>query len=260
MAKKFYLLSLTLLLTMGLIGNAQARNFKVYGYGTPAAGEAELVYWNDYVLSSDNSMPYFGNSSVSREGLIQHTLEVEYGFTDRLKFALYLDADQPSGENFEFTRARIVAAHYRFGDPGQRFFDTALYIEYYLPRVGYMGKAKEQLEARIILEKQIGESTLRINPVLEKVTSGPDIQEGLELDYSASLYGPISNKLKWGIEYYGGVGELVNAKPLSKQKNYLVPAVTYKFNKHFKWNIGAAVGLTQAADDLVIKNIIEWEL
>ncbi len=258
MSKK--LISVLLLLAcFALASTAQARHFKVYGYKTPEAGESELVYWNDYVAQSAKSMAFFGKN-VDREGLLIHTLEVEYGLTDRLKLAAYLDAEQPSGENIELVRARVVAAHYRFGNAGERFFDPAIYIEYYLPRPAYLGYAKERVEARIILEKKLGDMVLKLNPVLEKVVSGPKVDEGMELAYSASLYGPLSDKLQWGIEYYGGVGELVAVKPVDEQKNYLVPAVTYKFNKHFKWNIGAAFGISKAADDLVIKNIIAWEL
>ncbi len=243
-----------------IIQPAHARHFKVYGYGTLDPGEVELVYWTDYVWKSDNKMNYFGETSVDREGLWGHTLEIEYGLTERFMVAAYVDFEKPSGEDFKYVQSRIVTARYRFGDPGARFFDTAIYVEYYLTDPDYQGAGKEKIEARLILEKDINGKTLRLNPRLEKVISGPDVQEGLEFEYGASLYGPLTTNFKWGAELYGALGELVDFKTPSKQKHYLVPALTYKISKSLKWNVGAAFGLTRASDDVVLKSLLEWEL
>ncbi len=239
---------------------ALARHFKVYGYGTLDPGEIELVYWTDYVWKSDNKMYYFGTPNVGRQGLWAHTLEIEYGITDRFMLAAYVDFEKPSGEDFKYVQTRIITARYRFGEPGARFFDTAVYVEYYLPDPSYLGMGKEAIEGRLILEKDIGGKTLRLNPRLEKVLSGPDVQEGLEFEYGASLYGPLTDRFKWGLELYGAMGELVNFKTPRKQKHYIVPALTYKISKALKWNVGAALGLTKASDDVVIKSLLEWEL
>ncbi len=236
-----------------------ARDFKVYGYKTPEAGEIELVYWTDYVAKSDNKMKYFG-TEADRESLWAHTLEVEYGVTDRFMLAAYADFEQPSGEDFEFVQSRIIAARYRFGEQGERFFDTALYVEYYLPRTGWQGKANEKAELRLILEKDIGSNTLTLNPRIEKATSGPDVAEGIEFEYGVSFYSAWHGHFKWGLEAYGSIGEFVDLKPKDKQKHYLVPALTWKVGHKLKWNLGSAFGLTDASDDVVIKSILEWEI
>ena len=70
----------------------------------------------------------------------------------------------------------------------------------------------------------------------------------------------MSERLQWGVEIYGDLGELVDIKTSRKQKHYLVPALTYKINKALKWNVGTAFGLTDASDDVVIKSLLEWEL
>lgn len=241
-----------------IVPAAHARHFKVYGYNTLDAGEVELVYWTDYVVDSDLNMPYFGNT-VERDGLLAHTFEVEYGFTDRWTASLYLDYEDPSGGDFESVQARVVAARYRFGEPGTRFFDTAVYFEYIMPDPDYQG-AKEKLETRFILEKQLGVHTLRLNPKLEKVTSGPDVEEGLEFAYSASIYRPLQERLQVGLEMHGELGELVDTRSPDDQEHYLVPAATFELMDHLEWNIGAAIGLTNASDDLVFKSILEWEL
>ncbi len=256
MRKTFIVLAVCCLL---LSATAVARDFKVYGYKTLGPGEIELVYWTDYVLQSDQKMKYFGQT-VDRESLWAHTLEVEYGVTDRFMLATYLDYEQPDGEDFEFVQARIIAARYRFGEPGEHAFDTALYVEYYLPRESWQGEAKEKAELRLIMEKDLGGSKLTLNPKFEKVTSGPGIEEGVEFEYGVSLYSKWRGAFKWGLEVYGGIGEFVNLKPMDQQKHYLVPAATWKVAEHLKWNLGAAFGLTGAADDVVLKSILAWEI
>ncbi|MBI5197509.1 MAG: hypothetical protein HZA19_02755 [Nitrospirae bacterium] len=239
---------------------AEARHLKVYGYMTPKAGESELVYWTDYVIRSDNTMSYFGKTGVDREGLFGHTIEVEYGVTDHWTIAGYLDYEQPSGEDFKYIQTRAVVSRYRFFEKGHHFFDGAVYLEYYIPDPAYAG-AKEKLEARIILEKDLGRAVLILNPILEKVLSGADVEEGLEVEYGAGLYLKTNSRLNPGLEIYGkGMGELVNFKSSDQQKHYIVPVLKWKLTDRLGWNIGLAFGLTDAADDLIAKSILEWEL
>ncbi len=264
--KKNILFIVAIFMAVFLCASAsEARHFKVYGYKTPHAGEIELVYWTDYVVQSDLTMGYF-EKTVEREKLLGHTIEVEYGVTDRWTIAGYLDFEQPSGEDFKYIQSRAVVSRYRFFEKGQRFFDGAIYIEYYLPETRYpekstgAGEPKEKIEARIILEKDFGSTTLTLNPKFEKVVSGGHVEEGLEFEYGASLYYKMTPKLKPGLEIYGGMGELVDFKPYDKQKHYIVPAAKWKLSDHLKWNIGVAFGLTNASDDIVVKSILEWEL
>lgn len=246
-----------LILTFFLLaGRTEARHFKVYGYQGPDAGEIELVYWTDYVVSSDLQAPFFGKT-VDREGLWAHTFEAEYGVTDRWTLAGYADFEQPSGENLEFVQWRGVFARYRFFERGQRFFDTAIYLEYYFPDPGWRGESAEKIEARLILEKQLGPAALRLNPKLEKTLSGPDVGEGLEFEYAASLYTGWVPTLRPGIEFYGSMGEVSNFKSRALQEHYIVPAVTWQLLRNVAWNLGVAFGLTRASDDLVVKSIIE---
>lgn len=255
----------TLLSVFFFSGISEARHFKVYGYKTPDQGDVELVYWVDFIADSDNQMPYFGKT-IDREDLWAHTIEIEYGVTDRWTIAGYADFEDPTGEDFEYIQARAVVSRYRLWEKGERFFDTAFYIEYYLPDPDYQDDGttgrvpKEKLETRIILEKEMGSFTLTLNPKLEKVLSGGDNVEGLEFEYGASLYYTLSEIFRPGLEFYGEMGELVSFKTGDQQEHYIVPAVKGNIGDAFKWNIGAAFGLTTASDDLVIKGIFEFEL
>ncbi|WJW75847.1 hypothetical protein QVG61_01800 [Thiohalobacter sp. IOR34] len=256
--KKFFATGLAgLALTAGL-GSAEAGSFKTYGYGTLAAGQWEAVYWTDYVASSDRQMAYFGKT-VDREGLWGHTFELEYGVTDRLTVAAYADFEQPDGEAFKHVQTRIVAARYRFGDYRPDAFNSAIYLEYYLPKESYLGKSKEKIELRLIFERSFDDWTLKLNPKFEKVVSGPDNDEGLEFEYAASLYREVGDDVEAGLELYGSIGEIANPRSWEDQRHYIVPAVTFEFGKHLEWNLGSAFGVTNGSDDVVIKSILEWK-
>lgn len=259
MKRNIYSIAIMVLSIFLFASLAEARHFKVYGYKTPDKGEVEIVYWTDYVIKSDATMDYFEKSDVGREGLWGHTFEVEYGITDHWTVAGYIDFEQPKDEDFKYIQSRAVAARYRFFEKGERFFDPAIYVEYYLPDPNYGGEAKEKIEARIILEKDLGSTILTLNPKLEKVLSGPEVEEGLELDYGASLYYKMNPKLKPGLEIYGSMGEMVKFKSQDEQKHYIVPAVKWGIADHVSWNLGLAFGLTDASDDTVAKSIIEVE-
>ncbi len=238
------------------VGAAGARDFKVYGYETPRQGGVELTYWYDnFFNSSNNNYPFVGGP-VSKEGLQRHSFEVEYGVTDRWTIAGYADLEDPRGADLEYVQTRAVVSRYRFFDPGDRFFDTALYFEYYLPRANY--RDNEQIEARLILERPIGPVTLRINPMLEKNISGANIGEGVEVEYATGLYLPSFGPFKPGLEFYGEMGTLSDLPPWKDQEHLVFPVLDIRMGD-LTLHTGLGFGLTQAADDGVFTARLEYE-
>ena len=239
------------------VSEAEARGFKVYGYATPSQGEAEFVYWFDHVLQSGASYQFAGHPpvTVDKEGLSRHSLELEYGVTDRWTIAGYLDFENHPDESFEYVQFRTVVLRYRLFEPGERLFDTALYFEYYIPNSAY--DQPEKLETRLIFEKTVGAVNLRINPIFEKALSTTDVEEGLEFEYAAGVYTPMGH-VRLGLEFYGALGEVGNWNPWDAQEHYLVPAVEFPLGP-VEVDFGVGVGLTQASDDLFIKTIVAYE-
>jgi hypothetical protein len=237
------------------VGQAEAQFYKVYGWKTPEAGEIELVYWTTYIASSDFQYSFFGNV-VEREGLVAHSFEVEYGVTDRFTLAAYLDFENPPNADFKYTRFRAVFFRYRFFNKGEHFLDPAIYIEYYIPKKEY---DSEELEVRLILEKDINNFTLSTNTMFEKKTSGHEVDEGLELNFAAGLYYRKYQAIQPGIEYYGKYGEFSDFEELDEQQHILFPTVDLRFGTGFHWHIGIGFGLTEASDDVTVKSIFSYE-
>lgn len=173
-SSSFSISSLTALLALLFVflvtvpGHAQY--YKVYGYETTKKGEFEAILWNSYAASSQRDFNYFGKT-VSQKGLWAHALEVEYGLTERLTLAARADFLDPKDAAFRYVGARAIFMHYRFGNPGENWFDPAILLEYSFPRSSYNNE--EELELRVILERKFNEKlSLSLNPIFKLITSG----------------------------------------------------------------------------------------
>jgi len=237
-------------------GTAEAQFYKVYGYKTRKEGEIEFVYWTSCIASSNLKYSFFGKAS-KKEGLVAHSFELEYGLTDRLTLAAYFDFEDPSGDDFKFTRFRAVFFRYRFFNKGEHFFDPAIYLEYYIPRKEH--KDYEELEIRLILEKDIENFTLVLNPMFEKKTSGSKSYEGLELNYAMGFYYKKYHAVQPGIEYYGKYGEISHFKEFKAQRHYIFPTIDLRFGPGFHWHLGVGFGFSNASDDVTIKSIFSYK-
>jgi hypothetical protein len=258
--KPYHLLGGSLLMTiLPFIGisEAEARGFKVYGYATPSRGDVELVYWFDHVLQSSAPYEFAGRppTTVDKEGLSRHSIELEYGVTDRWTIAGYADFEDAPNESLEYVQFRTVVSRYRLFEAGERLFDTALYFEYYMPNTAYA--QSEKLETRLIFEKTIAAVNVRINPIFEKALSAPDVDEGVEFEYAAGVYTPMGS-VRVGLEFFGSLGEFHDWKPWDAQTHYLFPAVKFPLGP-LDVDFGMGVGLTQASDDVLVKTIVAYE-
>lgn len=250
--------SIILVFALGGIDRAEARGFKVYGYKTPAEGTAEFAYWYDRVLQSGAGYEFAGRPTtipVSKEDLSRHALELEYGVTDRWTISGYLDFENHPDADLEYVQFRTVVSRYRLFEAGERFFDTALYFEYYIPNAAY--DRPEKLETRLIFEKRLAPVIVRLNPIFEKNVSEVDVAEGVEFEYAAGVYAPMGG-LRLGLEFYGALGELRNWRPWDLQSHYLVPAVKFVLGP-VDVDFGVGAGLTKASDDLLVKTIVAYE-
>ncbi len=234
-----------------------AQFYQVYGYLTPDANEKELVYWTTYIPSSDHSYPFFGDT-VSRQGMFAHSLELEYGITNNLTVAIYFDFEQPKGQNFRWVRTKAVMLYYQLFQKNLLPVDLALYAEYKLPRKGY--KTSEEIEFKLIMEKDIKYHRIILNPTFEKKISGEDVSEGVEFILNGA-YTYVKNPLfQPRLEYYSKMGELYDMPSYGEQKNYIFPSFDLFFGKYgqFRWHAGVGFGLTNPADNIIVKSILSW--
>lgn len=235
--------------------------YKIYGYATPEAGEKELVYWLSYIPSSDNTYSFFGKN-VDRKGLIAHSFEIEYALSNKFSVALYADFEQPKGSDLKWVKTKAVMARYRLYEKNSRPVDIALYAEYKLPRKGYKPSFKdsEELELKVILEKDFGFHTFVANPTFEKAMSGYEVSKDVEFIFNCGYYYKKSLTMQPGIEFYAKMGGLREINPFDEQTNYIFPTIDFTFGTkgNIIWHLGMGVGLTDPADNIIFKSIISY--
>jgi hypothetical protein len=233
---------------------SQAQLFKIYPYQTAEAGEKELVYWFS-AIGSDHSYSFFGEE-VDRQGLMAHSIELEYGLSNKWTAGFYLDFEQPKGQSLKLVKTKALMFHGRFWEKGERPVDLGLYVEYIFPRSGY--KKSEEIEIKWILEKDFGFHTIVLNPTFEKKVSGPDVEEGVEFAMNGAWYFKKNLSIQPGIEFYSKWGELTDLIPLDESKTYLFPSVDLVLGKKgmIIWHTGVGFGLTNPADNFVFKSIL----
>ena len=187
-----------------------------------------------------------------------YSLELEYGITNRLTVALYADFEQPKGESLRYIRAKAVMLYYQLFEKNQMPVDFALYAEYKLPRKGY--KESEEIEFKLIMEKDIKFHRIILNPTFEKKISGEDVTEGVEFILNGAYTYTKSLVFQPRLEYYSKMGELIDAHPWGEQKNYIFPSFDLYFGKYgqFRWHAGVGFGITNPADNLIVKSILSW--
>jgi hypothetical protein len=239
-------------LLLPLCVNAQF--FKVYPYATAEAGEKELVYWYSYI-QSDHNYSFFGKE-VSRQGLMAHSLELEYGLSNKWTAGIYFDFEQPKGEDIRHIRTKALMFHGRFWEKAERPIDLGLYVEYILPRKDY--KNAEQIEIKWILEKDFRFHSIVLNPTFEKNISGPNVDEGVEFALNGGWYFRRSLVVQPGVEFFSKWGELGEMHPFDETRSYIFPAIDIIMGKkgRLNWHTGVGFGLTDTADNLIVKSIL----
>ena len=235
--------------------SVKAQYYRVYGWETPRRGWVELTVWNKAVLDSDLEFERNGEM-FSRDGLWLHSAEVEYGVTDRFAVGMYGDFRNASDADFAFYRFRAVARYSLFSK-FSRFFSPALYLEYYIPSKNVAESS--ELEMRLILQKDLGDFRLKLNPAISAETSGEEVQEGLSANFFGGIYWRRYYTAQLGVEYYGRYGQLRDMPPAKEQEQILFGVVNLNLFRGFQWQLGAVTGLTDGSDNFIFKSILVYE-
>lgn len=227
--------------------------YRVYEWETPMTGWSEPTIQNYVVPKSDQPYEHFG-SSATREGMSSHTLEMEYGLTDRVTASVYADFESAHDAGFHYVGAR-GNVRYRFSNRYQRLFNPALYVEYYVPRGKYEGS--NTLETRLILERDAADFRLDLNPILAK--SFADTATRVQAELNTGLYYRRFYGVQPGVELFSDLGPFGASPSFREQKQVLFPTVNLRFANAFTWNLGVGVGLTKPSDKLTLRSIFSYQ-
>ncbi len=211
---------------------ADKRNWlETYPYWTQAQGELELEQWH--------------NASDSIADKPEEWLELEYGVTSRYMTSLYMVRD--SGTlNYKAWKSENI---YRLANPGELFLDPAVYVEY---RNNSGTGDPDELEAKIILQKYVGDLQLATNFVWEKHFAGNGIPAtGLDFNriHVAAAYPLSYPNVDGGVEFARYVADNVTS---------VTPGVYASLSHNLRALVGWEIPIQGMAAGR-IRTGVEWE-
>ncbi|MDB5112466.1 MAG: hypothetical protein JWR67_3580, partial [Mucilaginibacter sp.] len=184
---------------------------------------------------------------VSRRALFAHGFEAEAGLTDHLSLGVYGDFEAPSGSALHFSEARVESI-YRLGERFDNFINLALYGEYYFPDNSF--SKSQEAEFRLIMDKDIEDFRLVLNPTISKYTTGKEsmkIQPGI----SSGVYYRRAFFIQPGVEFYSN---------FYAHSAALFPAVYLNIGPYINWNLGAGFGLNSNSDKFIFKSVLQFDI
>lgn len=189
--KRTLLIFILFILTLNLYSNERKFGY-IYQSGVLGKGNRELEIWTTARIGKD--IPYYART--------EHRMEFEWGITNRLQTAFYINFRNTSQDNgtgmtskFEF-KGISSEWKYQVSSPSKNAVGFALYGE-----VG-LNTDEAELEAKLIFDKKVKKSTFALNLVIENEwelgSHAPETEMVLEGDLGWSY--DISNSFAAGIE------------------------------------------------------------
>ena len=243
-------------------GSAEARHLKLYTYDLADVGTGVLTYTLDRV-----SGPKEGNETGNPT---LHELELEYAITKHWMQSLYVDYDYTRATDGFSSVNEITAVKTEFNvtffEKGEKFVDFRLNSEIAKAvnnKTDAYGNsdAADTIEFRFIFEKNFENFSIVLSPILMKDFAGPGELEGWTYGYANAILVDINDRVGFGLEFHGSMGEWNNLGHSKLQSHTIVPNINIAITKDIAWSIGAGFPLTEVTDDFTFRTAIaySWE-
>jgi hypothetical protein len=239
-----------------LTGPAHAQqDDQVYAWETPEAGWFELQMLNALVLASRAPYERF-EARGTRAGLEQHFAEVEYGLTDRWSAGVYADFERSPHGPFRYSGIR-VESNYRLFERYQRIVELGLHAEVLLPRPS--SGAGEELETRLIMQRDFADLRFVVNPGFELPLSGSERGDGLDFALDAGVYYRRFWRVQPALEYFARFGPVAEPVRGAEQRHVLYPGARVRLAPGLSWLLSVGIGLNRTSDRWLARGLLSWE-
>lgn len=185
-----------------------------------------------------------------------YVFDVGYGVTDRWKTELVVEYSGVNGyggsmEALEWENIIVLT------EQGKHWVDVGLFAEY----EHSFAAGPDEIKIGPMFEKSIGNTITNLNLIFERQV-GSGASNDIELDYSWQMKWTGDQKLEFGVQGFGGLGEVSNLG--DGDKHSIGPAIfgMKKLANGNKLGFDAAylVGLNDKAPDRTFRFQIEYEM
>ena len=256
--KRLFILSLSIcfLVIAGFSNYAVADvdpfEFQVYGYQTQGKGNFDPELLSSYIVAGHKAGEGGTSPTYASQSMMRYAIELEYGLTDKIDFAYYLNLARPDGEDFQYAGSKFRFRG-RLAEAGELPVDLGWYseIEWWSSKFN-----DDQVEAEFMLtlQKDVGNWTFIVNaPDIDKVIVGDNHKEVFEIGFRGEASYQMTEKTRLGLQIYGAPGKINDITPIGQQQHYVVPTLhTVLFNT-IRSSLGLGFGLTQGSDLFFLK-------
>ncbi len=248
----------TLALVAGEATSAHALNFfelEVYPATTEGKGLHEIESHSTYVANGRKATDEErSGEDFRRQGLFRTSLEYNYGLTDKIDVATYLDLAWPNADEPQYAGSRFRIRGGLF-DQGRFPVDLGWYFEVELPQ---KDPATLELEFRPILSRDVGRFTIAVDPSFELPTVTPE-RRTFEFNYGARILYRLSPTLQPAVEFFGDIGQIRDVDPSREQEHYVFPMLFGRLAQGVYFSVGPGFGLTRSSDPVILRARVEYE-
>lgn len=231
--------------------------FQVYGYQTQGKGNLDPELLSSYIAVGHKAGDGGSSPTYASQSMMRYALELEYGLTDKIDFAYYLNMAKADGQDMQYAGSKFRFRG-RFAEAGELPIDLGWYseVEWWSSKFN-----DDQLEGEFMLnmQKDIGPWTVIVNaPDVEKVFVGANKNMVFEIGWRGEASYQLTERTRVGLQVYGSPGTVNNPTPLGQQQQYVVPTVhTVLFNA-FRSSLGLGFGLNEGSDLFFLKANIHF--
>lgn len=230
--------------------DAQA-GFKVYAPYVEQ-GELEFEYRPSVTIDDD----------AAKDNKQKHLLGIGYGVNAWWFTEVYAEWEREAGPG-ETTKFEAFEWENRFQltNPGEYWADFGLLVEYERTDDS---KAPDKIEFALLFAKELGQFDATYNLIFEKEVGG-GASNDVELAQAFQLKYRLDKGFEPGIEFFSEFGAIGEMPAFDGQEHYVGPIATGVIPLNdtglkLKYNAGYLFGISDAAEDGVVKAIIELEV
>ena len=226
--------------------------FQVYGYKTQGKAHLDPELLSSYIVSGHGAGGGGRSPTFASQNMMRYAIELDYGLTDKIDFAYYLNLARPDAEDLQYAGSKFRFRG-RFAEAGELPMDFGWYseIECWSSKFN-----DDQLEAefRLTMQKDIGDWTFIINaPDIDKVMIGDNHREVFEVGWRGEASYQLSDINRLGLQVYGAPGRVDDVTPLGVQQHYVVPTLHTVMFDAVPASFGLGFGLTAGSDLFFLK-------
>ena len=158
------------------------------------------------------------STTFASQAMMRYAIEVEYGLTDKIDFAYYLNLACPDGQDLQYAGSKFRFRG-RLAEAGELPVDLGWYseVEWWSSK---FSDDQVELEFMTTRQKDIGKWRFIVNaPNIYKLVVGANRKKVFEIGWRGEVSYQASERTRLGLQVYGSPGKVNDVTPVGHQQH-----------------------------------------